>query len=286
MTTFPRNDGSSDEDFAETVHVPEVRLDDATLYCEVDGAGEPVTVVAHGLTNNRNELAAFTPMLPGTKVRFDFRGHGRSVTSPNARFRFEDFARDVDAVAETYGATAAIGTSLGAGAIGNLVCRVADRFDRMVWLLPAGLDIPFPLKGRYHELAGGLEGKTPAEAVEAIMGAPDKLAEKIATPWRWEIERVLWEHDDFDALARAIDGVVEDWPIPDRELLRGVGIPTLIVGMEGDEIHPAELAYLLADLMPNADAIVLEDQEELFRRIPELVARVSSFLLGAPETGG
>jgi pimeloyl-ACP methyl ester carboxylesterase len=260
--------------------VPEIRLDDVTLYCEVDGDGAPVTVVAHGLTNNRNELAGFTPLLPGTKVRFDFRGHGKTVTSPDARFRFEDFARDVDAVAAAYEATVAIGTSLGAGALGNLVCRVPDRFERMVWLLPAGLDIPFPLKDRYHELAGGLEGKTPAQALEAILGDPAKMADQIQTPWRWEIERVLWEHDDFDALARAINGVIEDWPIPDRELLRDVAIPTLIVGIGGDEIHPAELAILLADLMPNAELQMFESQDALFRRIPELLPRVAAFLMG------
>lgn len=255
-------------------------MDDATLHCEVDGSGEPVTVVAHGLTNNRLELSAFTPLLPGTKVRFDFRGHGRTVTAPDARFRFEDFARDVDAVATAFGATRAIGTSLGAGALGNLVCREPDRFVRMVWLLPAGLDGPFPLRDRYHELAGGLEGRSPAEAVEAIMRAPDKLAERVRTPWRWEIERVLWEHDDFDALARAIHGVVDDWPIPDRELLRHVRTPTLLIGLEGDDVHPVELVHILADLLPNAEAIVLADLEELFARIPELLARVSSFLLG------
>ena len=136
------------------------------------------------------------------------------------------------------------------------------------------MDVP------HYELAGGLEGKTPTEAVEAILGAPDKVAEKIATPWRWEIERVLWEHDDFDALARAINGVVDDWPISDRELLRQVKIPTFIVGMRGDEIHPAALARLLADLLPNAELVLLGGQDELFQRIPELVARVSSFLVG------
>ena len=137
----------------DTESVLEVQVEDATLFCEVDGSGEPVTVVAHGLTNNRKELAAFTPMLPGAKVRFDFRGHGRTLTAPDASFRFEDFARDLDAVADAFGATRAIGTSLGAGAIGNLVCRVPDRFERVVLLLPAGLDVPFPLKDRYHELA-------------------------------------------------------------------------------------------------------------------------------------
>jgi 3-oxoadipate enol-lactonase len=259
--------------------LPEVRTDDATLYCEVEGDGEPVTVLAHGLTNNRNELAAFTPLVPGRKVRFDFRGHGRS-TSPPAGFGFADFARDVDAVASAFGATVAIGTSLGAGAIGNLVCRVPDRFERMVWLLPAGLDARFPLAGRYHRIAGELEGKTPEEALAAMLDDPQRVAEYLETPWRLELDRVLWQHDDPDGLARAIRGVVEDWPIPDRELLRDVSIPTLVVCIEGDEIHPAELGRIVAGLLPNAELIVYESQDELFGRIPELVARVTSFIAG------
>jgi 3-oxoadipate enol-lactonase len=260
--------------------VPELGTEDATLFYEIDGDGEPVTVLAHGLTNNRNELAAFMPLVPGTKVRFDFRGHGRS-SAPATGYRFEDFARDVDAVAEAFGATVAVGTSLGAGAIGNLVCRRPDRFDRMVWLLPAGLDVPFPLAGRYHALAGDLEGKTAEEALAAVLNDPRRLAEYVETPWRVEIDKVLWQHQDPDGLARAIHGVVEDWPIPDRELLRKVEIPTQIVAIDGDEIHPAKLARILADLLPNAELIEFGSQQELFARIPELVARISSFIAGA-----
>ena len=259
--------------------MPEVRTDDATLYCEVDGGGGPVTVLAHGLTNNRNELAAFTPFVPGTKVRFDFRGHGRS-SSPPAGYRFGDFARDVDAVASAFGATVAVGTSLGAGAIGNLVCRVPDRFERMVWLLPAGLDGPFALAGSYHALAGDLEGTTPEEALEAVLNDPHRAAEFLETPWRLDLERVLWQHDDPDGLARAIHGVVEDWPIPDREMLREVRVPTLIVCIEGDEVHPAELGRIIASLMPNAELVVYESQDDLFGQIPTLVARASSFIAG------
>ena len=259
--------------------MPEVRTDDATLYAEVEGGGEPVTVFAHGLTNNRNELAAFTPLLPGTKVRFDFRGHGRS-SSPATGFAFADFARDLDAVADAYGATVAVGTSLGAGAIGNLVCRVPDRFERMVWLMPAGLDVPFPLKDRYHELAGTLEGEDPEAALEAVLGDPARVAEYLETPWRLQIERVLWEHDDFAGLARAVRGVIEDHPIPDREMLREIRIPTLVLAIEGDQIHPTWLARMVAELLPNAELIVVRSQAELFERIPELVQRVSSFIAG------
>lgn len=256
-----------------------VRTADATLCCEVDGGGEPVTVFAHGLTNNRKELAAFTPLVPGTKVRFDFRGHGRS-TSPATGYRFEDFARDVDMVAETFDANVAVGTSLGAGALGNLVCRVLDRFERMVWLLPAGLDGPFPLASRYHALAGELEGKTPGEALEAVFSDPDRLMEHLDTPWRLEYDRLMWHHDDPDGLARAIHGVVDDWPIPDREMLREVQIPTLIVCIGDDEIHPAELGRTFEALMPNAELIEFASQEELFGQIPSLVARVSAFIAG------
>jgi pimeloyl-ACP methyl ester carboxylesterase len=134
--------------------VPEVRNDDATLFCEVEGEGEPVTVFAHGLTNKPQRARRLHALVPGTKVRFDFRGHGRSSSPRDPKaFRFEDFARDVDAVANAFGATVAVGTSLGRGAIGNLVCREPDRFERMVWLLPAGLDLPFGLANRYHLLA-------------------------------------------------------------------------------------------------------------------------------------
>lgn len=260
--------------------MPDVHTDDATLYCEVDGAGEPVTVLAHGLTNNRNELAAFTPLVPGTKVRFDFRGHGRS-SSPATGYRFVDFARDVDAVAGSFGATVAVGTSLGAGAIGNLVCRIPDRFERMVWLLPAGLDRPFTLAGRYHELAGDSEGKSPQEALDAVIDDPSRVAEYLETPWRIEVDRVLWEHTDPGGLARAIRGVVGDWPIPDRAALADVRIPTLIVCIEGDEIHPAELGRILASLMPNAELLEFADQETLLAQLPSLVARVTSFIAGA-----
>jgi 3-oxoadipate enol-lactonase len=259
--------------------MPEVRIADATLHCEVDGEGEPVTVLAHGLTNNRNELAAFTSFVPGTKVRFDFRGHGRS-SSPRTGFRFQDFARDVDAVADEFGATVAVGTSLGAGALGNLVCRVPDRFERMVWLLPAGLDLPFPLAGRYHALAGNIEGKTPEQALAAVLEDPTRTGMYLETPWRLELDRMLWEHEDVDGLARAIDGVVEDWPIPDRERLRDVRTPTLIVSIEGDELHPAEVGRILADLLPNSELIAFPSQEQLFGELPALVSRVSSFIGG------
>jgi 3-oxoadipate enol-lactonase len=259
--------------------LPEIVTEDVTLHCEVDGEGDPVTVVAHGLTNNCRELAALTPMVPGTKVRFDFRGHGRSG-APEAGYRFEDFARDLDAVADAYGATRAVGTSLGAGAIANLVSREPDRFERMVWLLPAGLDLPFGFKDRYRELAASLDGKTPEEALAAIVSDPERVAQYVQTPWKLDVDKVMWEHAHPDGVARAIRGVIEDWPVPHRDLLRRVTAPTLLVCIEGDEIHPAELGRILNDLLRSSELIMFESEMALFQAIPSLVPRVGAFLTG------
>ncbi len=259
--------------------MPQVTTRDATLHVEVDGGGEPVTVLAHGLTNNRNELAALTPLVPGTKVRFDFRGHGRS-SAPEAGYRFEDFARDLDAVATAYGATRAVGTSLGAGAIASLLHRDPDRFERTVWLLPAALDLPFPFVERYERMAAAVDGKTPDELLEAIAADPGRVAEYVRTPWKLELDRLMWDHEHPEGVARAIRGVIHDRPVPDRELLRRVTRPVLLVCIEGDEIHPAELGRILHDLLPSSELVVYASEHELFGDLPQLVRRVSAFLVG------
>lgn len=259
--------------------MPKIQTEDASLHVEVDGEGEPVTVLAHGLTNNCRELAALTPFVPGTKVRFDFRGHGRS-SAPETGYAFRDFARDLDAVATAFDATRAVGTSLGAGAIAHLLAHDPDRFERTVWVLPAGLDRPFGFGARYRAIADGLAGKTPQEALETVLADPAGVAEYLRAPWELEVDRVLWEHDDPDGLARAIRGAVADWPVADRELLRRVSGPVLLICIGGDEIHPAELGHILQGLMPEAELLLFEDQDALLASIPEVVGKVSAFLAG------
>jgi 3-oxoadipate enol-lactonase len=261
--------------------MPVVRTRDADINVEVEGEGSPVTVFAHGLTNNRNELAAFTPFLPGTKVRFDFRGHGLSTAPADPKaFGFADLARDLDAVASAFGATVAVGTSLGAGAIANLIAREPDRFERSVWLLPAGLDRRFGFLERYELMAAELEGTTPEEALTKVLSDPDRVAEYLRTPWRQDLDRIMWEHADPDGLARAIRGAISDVPVADRDALRRVERPVLLICIEGDEIHPAELGRILHDLLPRSELLVYPSQEALFEAIPELVPRVVAFIAG------
>jgi 3-oxoadipate enol-lactonase len=254
-----------------------VETADARLCVEVDGEGEPVTVVAHGLTNNRLELALLTPFMPGTKVRFDFRGHGMSSSPEDpAAFTFADFARDLDAVATAYGARNAVGTSLGAGVIGHLLVADPTRFDRAVWLLPAGLDGEFAFIERYDRMADGFADAQ--AALDAVDAEPDRVRRMLRAPWMEGLDSTMWTHEDPGGLARAIRGIIRDHPIADRELLRRIDIPVLIVCMDGDPVHPVELGRILHELLPNSELLVYGSGDELLQAVPELLPKVVGFL--------
>ena len=262
--------------------MPELTTDDATLHVEVDGAGEPVTVFAHGLTNSCMELAAFTPFAPGTKVRFCFRGHGHSSTPSAGSFAFADFARDLDDVATAYGATNAVGTSLGAGALAHLLARDPGRFERLVFLLPAALDRPIGDRALFDRTAELLETLPREEAIEAVLAASGRADAYAQQPGLRDFDLLLWQDMNPVGVARAIRQVVGDVAVDDPERLRAVTAPALIIAREGDAVHPASVARALADLIPSSELVMLGSEEELMDAIPDLVGRVSAFLGGGP----
>lgn len=255
----------------------EVLTEDVTLHVEVDGEGDPVAVLAHGLTSSCSELAMLTPFVPGTKVRFCFRGHGHS-SSPEAGYRFADFARDLRAVADAYDARTAIGTSLGAGAIGAIVQDEPERFDKLVLLLPAGLDVPFQHKDRMLRSAALIEGRPKEEAIQMILNDPERVANYVTAPWLRDFDQHLLAELNPIGVPRAIREVIEDWPIRDRHDLAKVKAPTLLICRRGDVIHPAEVGEILVDIMPNAELIMFQDGDDMYRGIPMLVERVARFL--------
>jgi pimeloyl-ACP methyl ester carboxylesterase len=256
--------------------VPEdVSTDGVRLHVEADGSGEPVTVFAHGLTNSCMELSAFTPLAPGTKVRFCFRGHGHSEVAPAGSYRFADYAGDVDAVANAYGATRAVGTSLGAGAIAHLIGDHPDRFERLVFLLPAALDDPVVPDATSLRTAELLETLPKDEAIERAL---ESSVDPQQVPGLRDFDVLLWQDMNPVGVARAIRGLVGERAIADRKLLGRVAAPALVICVGGDRIHPVEVGRAMVDSLPNAELLEFASQNELFGSIPELVERVSRFL--------
>jgi 3-oxoadipate enol-lactonase len=249
----------------------------ATLHVEVDGSGEPVTVVAHGLTNSRRELSALTPLLKGSVVRFDLRGHGLSSVPPTG-YAISDFAADLDAVATAYAATRAVGTSLGAAAICHLLADDPRRFEKIVLVLPAFLDRPIEDRGGLLRVAELLETLPKEQAVEAIAHATGRDETYERAPWLRDLDRMLWEDLNPIGAARAIRGVIGQIAVSDRELLRRVEAQVLIICREGDQIHPAEVGRVLHEIFTTSELIVLGGEEELLAAIPQLALRAAEFL--------
>jgi pimeloyl-ACP methyl ester carboxylesterase len=150
------------------------------------------------------------------------------------------------------------------------------RFDRIVMLLPASLDLPFKNPQRFDGIADLLESYPKDEAIERILETSRDRYER--APWLRELDLMLWEDMNPIGVARAIREVTRDISISDREVLRKVEAPVLLICREGDLIHPAELGRILDDLLPNAELVTFASEEELIASIPLLIERVRAFL--------
>src|SRR2546425_9062284 len=98
-------------------------------------------------------------------------------------------------------------------------------------------------------------------------------------PWLPDFDRQLTEHITPVGVPRAIREVIEDWPLEDRRDMARVTAPTLLICREGDEIHPAIVGRVLAEIMPNAELMMFEDGMSMYASIPQIVERVRDFVL-------
>jgi 3-oxoadipate enol-lactonase len=248
------------------------------LGCLTAGVGEPVTVFAHGLGCTVPETRPLGSGVAGTRVFFSFRGHGRSST-PETGWGYGELADDLAAVADAHGATRAVATSMGAGALCRLLARDPGRFERLVFFLPAVLDTPRgeDVYGELRALATALEAGD-AEAVTALVRAE-------VPPWaagtptgavfvRQRVEALLGS-----GVARAIRALPGAVPLPDSaDVLRTVRAPALVLAARGDALHPVPVAERLAGLLPNASLHVYDTPDVLWTQRTDLRRRIAGFL--------
>jgi pimeloyl-ACP methyl ester carboxylesterase len=93
-------------------------------------------------------------------------------------------------------------------------------------------------------------------------------------PWMQDLDRQMLQDLNPEGAPRAVREIIEDQPLDDREALREVKAPTLLICRRGDVIHPPEVGEILAEVMPNAELIMFDDGAQMFAAIPQLVERV------------
>jgi 3-oxoadipate enol-lactonase len=245
------------------------------------GAGTPVTVFAHGLAGDISGTRPLASAVTGRKVFFHFRGHGRSDAPPGP-WSFADLAADLRGIADTAGATRALGVSMGAGALCRLLADTPDRFERAVLYLPAPLDGVRP-PAAVQRLERLLAALADGEAAEIAAAVEAELPPSVRnTPAGWSYLRQRVEQLQRDGLSPTLGTL---WPapaVPDDRVLSGVTARVLIVGCVGDEVHPVAVAERLAGLMPGAELQVYDRPAVLWTQRAALRERISAFLNAEP----
>ncbi len=236
-----------------------LRTAGAELEWELHGTGDPVTVLAHGVGATIAETRLLGVGVGGTQAFLHFRGHGGSRAT-DGRWDYAALAADLRAVADEAGATRALGVSMGAAALLHLLLATPERFSRLVFFLPAVLDRPradvgFERLARMADLveAGG-EGGAVAELATFLLGELPAAVQQEASALAWTRQRAVdLAGSGVAHLLRALPPLV---PVTDRRELAAVTVPALVIGQEGDDVHPARVARELAAALPGAELVV------------------------------
>ncbi|GAC1532061.1 MAG: alpha/beta hydrolase [Acidimicrobiales bacterium] len=253
------------------------------------GAGRPV-VWGHGLTSSRaseDRAGLFGWLAPDALegirlVRYDARGHGASTSGPDeSAYRWPELARDMVAVADDrgLGAFVAAGASMGAATSLWVAVTAPERLEGLVLVIPPtawetrAAQADFYRGGAAVVESGGLEALV--EARRSVPPAPlfaphpevvaDGLTSLLA--------------NDPAVLPTVLRGAAES-DLPERDALRAISLPTLILAWEGDPGHPAGTGIELSRLIPGAELHLAPDLETARLTWP---GHVSRFLAALPS---
>ena len=253
---------------------------DCDLWVEVLGEGAPVTVFAHGSTSSTDELRPMASRTPGTRILFDFRGHGRSGTPPEAAgYDHRAIHRDLVFVADTFEATQCFAVSMGAGALMRILGDQPDRFERVAFFIPASIDKP--ASGSTPALADELETYPLEEVAERALASREMQPLFAARPYWRELVRARILRMNPVGVPRALRAYANgSAPVADAAVLERVRAPALILAHEGDPIHDIAVARRLASVLPNASLRVWPEPLAMYDDLDAFARLIGAFLGG------
>lgn len=259
--------------------MPTVEGPTGPLEVLVTGRGDPVTVFAHGLAGSIAETRPFGSGVVGTRVFLHFRGHGASAGGETP-WTYSAVAAELMAVVDRYEARRGLGVSLGAGALLAAAVDEPERFERLVFVLPATIDQPRrdPAIQRMQRMAELIQQRDLDGLADALVAEQPAAARERPDVRLWAARQA--RRLAATVVARGLRELPPQFPVADRSLLRRVACPVLVVGQEGDDAHPAEVARELAELLPEARLEVFDEAGLVWAHRAELRGLVSGFLNG------
>jgi len=238
-----------------------VRAAGINVRYSMDGEGFPVIFV-HGISGNieQDDMGnGFIPRL-GTRYRvihYDCRGRGQSEAGGylHELYTREGLADDLWALMKALGIRRAyfIGGSQGAGVVLALAAKRPEAVAAGVLNNPVDvrkLD-PEYVRGML-EYADFIEQAGMDALTDYILSLPPHTEHRKTHPELIEWYEKIMRSQDARVIAAATRGVVLSEPI-DESRLRRIRSPFLIIGSEGDGLHPCEVGRYLAGCLPRAE---------------------------------
>jgi 3-oxoadipate enol-lactonase len=190
------------------------------------------------------------PALEGRRiVTVEHPGHGGAPVVPVADVA-SLAARVIAAVGE--GSFSFVGLSLG-GAVGlQIALDAPERLERLVVACAAAR---FGEPQQWHDRAATVRREGLASIADAVIGRWFTPAFRDTDPWRAMLLSV-----DPEGYARCCEALAH-WDV--RDDLAAISVPTLVVSGRDDPSYPPEHGKLLAERIPEARLVVIDDAAHL-----------------------
>ncbi len=220
--------------------------------------GAPALVLLHGwtVTAALNWVHTFEPMAEGFRVvALDHRGHGRGIAPSRARrFRFDDCADDVIALADALGIEriVPVGYSMGgpiaaltwrrhpSRVAGLVLCATSEQFPSGSGSRSAGL----ALRGGVLGVAAALRSAPPVVRQRASARILERRAAQLP---EWALEEVSWNDP-----AAIVEAFAELRAFDAGPWVGEIDVPTAVVVTTEDRVVPAARQRQLAADIPGA----------------------------------
>ncbi|MCP2272198.1 Alpha/beta hydrolase family [Actinokineospora diospyrosa] len=244
------------------------------MIARAHGSGDPRTLIVPGLGATAGEARIPASGLPGTRIVLTLPSHADAADASLDYWHYPTIAADVRSALD--GVRQAIGVSLGAAALSNLVSTEPDVLDRLVLMLPAALTQPRPSASAAHVLE---------MSTAALNGDRARLRALVAADAPGGLDDYVNERTDaLLRLGPALAAVATQIPVPDPMPLTHVTAEVLIVAATGDLLHPLETAQEAAVAFPKATMVQFDSPAPMVTHRRELRSLLSDFL-GVPSAG-
>lgn len=258
--------------------------DGCRLAYESAGADAGITVLwQHGLGATAAQPVEVFPALAGVRrLTLECRGHGGSALGDPDRLSIAQFTEDARALLDHLGVERAVvgGISLGAAIALRLAALHPARVRGLILARPAWVDAPAPdTMAVYAEVAELLRRHGAEEGARRFAASPRLASIQSVSPDNAASLRGFFARATPHGTVELLSRIPLDGPGVDRDALRLITVPTLILGCDRDAVHPLGYARALQALIPHATLREITSKSvDRHAYVAEFRAAIASFL--------